>query len=804
MKRILSLLLAVILLVSTLTSCSLQHFTFDNGGDSETGENGITNDGTLTVGQWLMMINDAFGMQSYISNTPYFENVPTSNPYFQTVQIAAEWDVVDCDEPLDINTVLVWETALVTLVNAGGFVTEESNIEDKICFAIEKFDSTINKKWMSDSIQYQQAVVLLATAQEKWANKRYEDNIENVSYNDNVVDLTDAVKTDYTVNGNQVAISAELVGEVKEGDVYVLQSQDDPLEYSYYKAEQISTINGVVYITNSGEDLELEEVAQEVKLQGTIIPTAENTVVCDGNGNVIAGPQIVNQAYSGDEPRVELLGYTKTATSSKHTFKVGENEVSLSYNLNGALDMKIGVKTANLLGGDDYGKLNGEASFEISNLEITRDFDYSVWSGLKSATLKVDYETKTKFGVSYSAKPIDAVAAPEYSNGNGKFLTNFKRAILKDKDGLGAKTIASKKVIKVCSLNVYNAGVAKICLDVNLQIAVDGSLSVTITQGGTTGVEYKNGNLRFVKKNSKSAQAELKAQVELTLGFGPGLYLIGLKKQLIGLEVQMGVGADASVKMHLADAEMHLIEEMSFDDTPAEDCEVFNTLSINASTDAIQAVAESQGGVYKAEAGVTVSLHIDTCFDVSVYGILKFGLTDSSYAAKFIGGKVKLTCTVFSSKNAKFFSCHVDNWNWTGGVTNWGAAANQDACTLQYKAFDEEPGATTAPTDSVETTENGDITFGEFILLSDFRGEVAVGGKYCISVTQLPAGYSMSDIMYESADKSVASVNGQGVVEGVKGGSTTIAVRTRDGKHMAVITIAVVEDNKVEFEGIEV
>ncbi len=62
----------------------------------------------------------------------------------------------------------------------------------------------------------------------------------------------------------------------------------------------------------------------------------------------------------------------------------------------------------------------------------------------------------------------------------------------------------------------------------------------------------------------------------------------------------------------------------------------------------------------------------------------------------------------------------------------------------------------------------------------------------------------MSDIVYESVDKSVASVNGQGVVEGVKGGSTTIAVRTRDGKHMAVITIAVVEDNKVEFEGIEV
>lgn len=788
MKRLISIILLVatlFTLASPLAGCS------------------ANKEAVLTVGQWLMMINDAFGMQSYIEEKPYFENVSSSNPYFETVQIAAEWDVVDRNAPIDVEKTLTWEMALVTLVNAGNFVSADSDKKDKISFAIENFDKSIRTYWMNRNIQYQKAVALLATAQEKWVSKRYDKNIENVSYNDNVVNLSETVKTDYEVNGNQVAISSELVGEINEGDVYILQSKENPLEYSYYKAEQIKTSDGVTYISNTEDELELEDVAQEVKLQGTIIPTSENTVIYDGNGNLIAGPQVVNQTLTGDDPKVELLGYMQTATSSKHTFKVGENEVSLSYNLNGALDMKIGVKTANLLGGDDYGKLNGEASFEISNLEITRDFDFSVWSGLKSATLKVDYETKTKFGVSYSAKPLDGVFAPAYSNGNGKFLTNFKRAILKEKDGFGAKTIASKKIIKICSLNVYNAGVAKICLDVNLVIAVDGSLSVTITQGGTTGVEYKNGNLRFIKKNTKSAEAELKAQVELTLGFGPALYLIGLKEKLLGLEVQMGVGAAASVKMHLADTEMHLIEELSFDDTPAEDCEVFNTLSIDASAEAIQAIAESQGGVYKAEAGASVSLHVDTCFDVSVYGILKFGLSDNSYAAKFIGGKVKLTCTVFSIKNAKFFNYHVDNWNWTGGVTSWGAAANQSVCTLKYVPFDQESEATT-PTESIEATENNDISFGDFIVLSDFRGEVAVGGKYCISVTQLPAGYSMSDIVYESADKSIAKVNAQGVVEGVKGGSTIVEVRTSDGKHIAMITIAVTEDNKVDFEGIEV
>jgi len=788
MKRLIS----IVLLIATLFSMAVPL-------------TGCTNEGPiLTVGQWLMMINDAFGMQSYIEEKPYFSNISADNPYFATVQIAAEWDIIDRNEPLDVDKVLSWESALITLVNAGNFISADCPKQEKIDFAIENFDNTIRNYWMNRDIQYQKAVVLLATAQEKWANKRYDQNIENISYGENVVNIADAVETDYKVKGNKVSLSSEVAGEIEEGDVYVLQSQENPMEYNYYKAEKVTTDGDVTNISNSEEELQLEDIAEEVKIQGTVVPTAENTVVYDGNGNIISGPQMFNRGSVGDGPRVEKLGYSQTASgSSSHTFKVGEHEVSLSYNLNGALDMKIGVKSANLLGGDDHGKLTGEASFEISKLEVTRDFDFSIWSGLKSASLKVDYETKTKFGVSYSTKPLDGVFAPPYSNGNGKFLTNFKRAVLKDKDGFGAKTIASKKEIKICSLNIYNAAVAKVCLDVNLVIAVNGSLSVTITQGGTTGVEYKNGNLRFIKKNSKSAEAELKAQVELTLGFGPALYLVGLKKKLLGLEVQMGVGAAASVKMHLADVEMHLIEELSFDDTPAEDCEVFNTLSIEATAEDIQAVAEAQGGIYKAEAGASVNLHVDTCLDVSLYGILKFGLSDNSYAAQFIGGKVKLTCTVFSSKNAKFFNYHVDNWNWSGGVMSWGSAANQSVCTLKYKPFDGETEETTV-TEPAGANEDNDITFGEFIVVSDFRGEVALGSKYCISITQLPKGYTLGDIVYESADKKIATVNAQGVVEGVKGGNTTVTVRTSDGKHAAVITIAVVEDNKINFTGIEV
>lgn len=791
MKRLIS----IILLVATL-------FTFASplAGCS------ANKDMVLTVGQWLMMINDAFGMQSYIEEKPYFESVSSTSPYFEAVQIAAEWDVVDRNAPLDVEKTLTWETALVTLVNAGNFVDVDSDIKEKVSFAIENFDKSIRDYWMNRNIQHQKAVVLLATAQEQWASKRYDKNIENISYNENVVNLADAVKADYAVDGNQVAISSELVGEIKEGDVYALQSQENPLELAYYRAEQVTTNNGMTYISNSNEELKLEDVAQEIKIQGTVTPTAQNTIVCDGNGNVISSPAIVQQGHTeGGTASVQKLGAVKTAANTKHKFEFDEYEISLSYNLDGKFDMKIEVESGDLLPKDKPGELKAAASFEIKKLEVTRDFDYGIFKGLKSAMLKLDYEIQNEFGASYSGKPIDLVAGPKYGNGNGKFLTNFKRALMNERGGDGAQTVASKKVIKVCSLNIYNAGVAKVCLDVNLLVALDGSFTVSITYNGTSGVEYKNGNLRFIKSNKKTVEAEVKAKVEVTLGMGPALYLVGLKKPLVGLEARAGIGAKASVKWHLADAEMHLIEDMHISDTPPEDIIGVASIQIDADAEAIQAVAAAQGGNYSALAGARVNLHVDTCLDVAVYGILNFGLMDHAYAAKLIGAKVTTTCSVLDDKNCTFFNYHVDNGNFANGVVAWGKAASEDNCTLKYKPFDSAP-ETTEPTETGDdsTQETGTLIEGSFIILSETWAKVNVDDKYCINIKKLPEGYALENIVYESANKKVATVDENGVVTGIGTGTTIITVKTADGRCFAAIAVNVVGDAGVEFDGLGV
>ena len=87
-KRFISILLIIVTLLTTVMSlggCSTQNNT------------------SLSIGQWLTMVDEAFGMQSYTSEEPYFLNVKSDNPYFAAVQIAAEWDVIDKNKSIDVN-----------------------------------------------------------------------------------------------------------------------------------------------------------------------------------------------------------------------------------------------------------------------------------------------------------------------------------------------------------------------------------------------------------------------------------------------------------------------------------------------------------------------------------------------------------------------------------------------------------------------------------------------------------------------------------------------------------------------------
>lgn len=801
MKRFISVVLLLSLLITSsgfVTACS--------SNESQ----------KMTWREWLSLVNTSFGMSSYLEETPYIESITEADVSFADVQIAVEWEIIEPNEEFALDENITLGEVLVTLVNAGAFVKADSTDDEKIEYAIQNFDNSIRTYALEKDIDTVSAVELLTIAQTKWANLTFDQPIEQVVYKEEVIDYSEGESkiNDYLVDSNgDILIPLHNNAQIAEGDIFILPTNENNVETTTYKANS-TTVEGDYLRVSASSDVALEDVLDELYIAETLIPTSENTVIYDGNGNVVhVGSEVSgidDGTYASNMNYV--MGDTKqlmnvSATSVKTSFEIDGWKVGLKYNLDGALDLEASIETDNML---DVPKasnkeLKGEATVSVSNIKATPVIDFS-WGKLKEASVRVNYESEVSAGLKYSDKLVDKVFAPKYSNGNGKFLTNLKNSIWKDDKvkGNGAKTL------KICSVNIYSAGVVRLCLDVNFTISAEGSISITVTESGTKGLEYKNGKLRSINDSNRDSDFELNAKVEATFGLGPALYTVGLKKSLISLGAEFGVGAETKFTWHLVDSERHLIETVDASDMQTESSN-FASVSITADPKEIELVAESQGVSYKYEGSGDVTLNLNSCLDASLYFILKIGLIDSM-CEDLIADKVTVSWSILSAKNAKFAHVHVDNGEFHNANIKFGTAANEDLCSLEFVPFDEsatEDTETEVATEITETevatetqdvsTENTEESFGETLILSEMKTTLNIGDSYYVVIEQYPLGYSLDDIVIESSDPSIVEVDSNGQLKALSTGSVVLTVSTKDGKYMAYCSVTVLLEEGTEI-----
>ena len=781
MKRFIALFLFLVTALSTLSLLS-------GCGKHDDG---------LEYGQWLGMINNAFGMESYADETPHINTVSSNDQYFKTVQIAAEWDIIDNKDTFNPHNLLKWKDALITLVNAGSFLSSDADPDDKIFYAINHFDTSIRDYWMERTIDVESASKLLVVAQEQWANKTYDTPVESIKYIDGVIDLS-RIENNGSFSFNPLDGIIEIKSvegvEINKGDVFILPANNGSMEQIACKAEDIVQDNGITYVKTS-KNLELGDFVDELHVEGTCIPDLSTAEIYDGNGNLIQGgsdsdviPQtfyynhnndfeIKNMVYSYNQP----LNIVNCAQKTTFSFEYDECKVEVTIKRDG-LSAKIEAPFSETI--------NGYYETEVSDFKITNKIDYS-WFTLHSAEVKVDYKVKNSVGIKKTFVKKEATYAPKWSNGNGKFLTNLKNSVWKNKEsGVGAKTI------KLGSIKVASIGIASFSIDVYAKIKVDGSIEISCTETGCKGIEYKNGKCRVINTSDKDTDVKIKCKAEATVSIGPTVNAFGFA--IIGLKAEVGLGTKASVTLHLADSENHLLEETKSVDIPPEVYESTDIIGLSADVEEVRKLAESQGGKYEIESSSPVALHIDTCIDINIYFILKVGLEEETLAGKLLKGtKLKIEWEICNSENAKILNLHVENFDFAKAFSNIKFFTDEDQCTMKYVPFegseklDEE-------TSSEENT-NSSVAVGEVLTISTIRVTLIPESSTVLSVTQVPKGYELKDMIYKSKNPNVATVDKNGVIRAVAEGSTTVVVSTHDGKYSCACAVVVVPEKSIDF-----
>ena len=169
MKKFISILLSVVISLGVMSSC----------GHS-------LNEDALTMGDWLIMVTDSFGIKNVSNKTSYIENVKNTDYAFDAFQKAVEWGIIEPDKNISSGTLVTWNEALISLVNAGEFVKPNTDDKNKIKFAIDNFDNSIRDYWGNRYIELKDAVPLLDKAQKLWANKKFTKKVEKVEFSKKV------------------------------------------------------------------------------------------------------------------------------------------------------------------------------------------------------------------------------------------------------------------------------------------------------------------------------------------------------------------------------------------------------------------------------------------------------------------------------------------------------------------------------------------------------------------------------------------------------------------------------------------
>lgn len=808
MKRVIAIFLAIITLISTLSGCAA-----------------TTSDTALSMGQWVTLIADSFGLQNYIEETPHFSKVSSSESTFSAFQAVAEWNIVEPTDEISASTPVKWNDVLISLVNAGEFLDADATDKEKIDFAIKNFDPSVRTYWGNRYIKLKEAIPLLDTAQEMWANKVFLEKIEKATFTESVTNCIENEDIDYIANGDVITTDSVELKNLQVGDVYTLPANADNAA-SINRVKAIEYIDGKVVITNDADftEEEVAEYVQEIKIQETSSPDftqiagiydefgnpisfePDNSISADGMSFNNNDYKISTLAYNTQksEPEIIQLGMFDNAKGSLK-FKVGKYSVSLSTTKD-----SIGVKLSKELSksSNRYREQKQEVYIQttFNDVELTRDVDYS-WGKLHSATVKLDYNTTIEGGI--KTERSGEIGNPageneETTKSLSSIFNQYKNALSDLKS-----TVNNSKCdddIYICKLALLEGGLASVDFIIKGKVTAEGDIKIVVEVEGSQGIQVKDGKFRYIK--TKDVDADFAAEGSLEVTISPGVAITILKKiALVEITIDCGLGASVGMTAHLFDIEGHELYSGTAQLT-AEDAENLSKEEMFTTPEEIEKFAKEKGGSWDAEKkGITgnITIHKGVCLEWKLYPIVRFGIDGKSLVGKVAKKfSVNLTVEILGSKNT-ILQGHIDFPNnfsnmlksdSVGGGLSAMLGIGAD-CTYDYTPWDE---AIEETEKEDPATETDDIGVTDTITLSTMRVEVGEGKSIQIFVTGLPKGYELKDVEAESDDPDIATFDiVEGKITGVKEGITQIVVKTKDDKHRAYCAVIVTTDNKIDF-----
>lgn len=534
-RKIVSLLLTIILVVNLLplSGCGNQ-----------------SDEDTVTRGEWIAMLSETFGMDSYTEETPYYSDVTNDNTLFPCVQSAAEWDVLSIftDDTLEPNEKVTLEEVASTAAIAAGCDVSESQFDDKgnfdadasIDFAVQ-YGILESDKGLSKKATLEQCEAALSAAQSAYLNTPIEEKVY-VAADENVVDLTGLNNELLEMEGDRITIPSEYSGgtapgtsgdlkatidtgngivEVGVGEVFVTAPTAENPAGVAYKVSSIEEVDGEIVFTTEAPTL--YDLYEELDVHETVSVDASNIIWLVGTGNS-ANAQGVVSTREESTYHVELLsagGQTPVAVPlDSKTYDYGGYSRPFEFG-SGSFEKNWSNHNSSVIGSGEGAQALENSNFVYNGTPSIDDFNGSTESWSKELEIDNSFSGGYKISGDISINALTVTTEIEYKRTKWFDIPyGVECASIQVNSDISSNLTLEGNLserLHIASIPVPIAATGlTVSIDLYLYADANGILAVGASLGSNAKVEYANGKLRH--SASSEANATIDANIEINFG----------------------------------------------------------------------------------------------------------------------------------------------------------------------------------------------------------------------------------------------------------------------------------------------
>ncbi len=218
----------------------------------------------ITKYQLLEKVTEQFAISEYTNKTPYYADVVASSEYFDMVQSAKEWGIISEESIFNGNEIIDGEYTVLLVMKAIGKykiqiyleTMDELTDDDYVDLALEK--GVIEKSQLKKGVSEEEIDLILSKAKELYLHELWKDDVCEIEYKEDVVEIGKDDILEYNQDYFQVRINDNFKGLLQIGTAVLLEHSKTGEKF----LRRVSEItDGNIYVM---EEVEAQEVIEHV------------------------------------------------------------------------------------------------------------------------------------------------------------------------------------------------------------------------------------------------------------------------------------------------------------------------------------------------------------------------------------------------------------------------------------------------------------------------------------------------------------------------------------------------------------